>query len=490
MIRMKSPTDAAFDPYHLWLQIPKETRPPTHYQLLGLAVGEADPEVIRQATLMRSAYVRHFQTGANAADANRILEELADASRVLLDPALRTEYEKKVKPAAKAAPKPAVATNAKPVVITPPTQSVPDYEVVGGVERRPKVRKSKRKSHRTLVNNIFGIVVLGIALGIVGYLASVYNRSSTTPFAKGETATKVSKEAGTLAEQSEKSNSEASDPAIAKAARPRPADALIVRLSVEPANAQLSLEPIGDAPPSGSKASLEGDGSDRTIVAEKGSLPLVIAASANGYQSNRITVFSSDAGRLVVVQLQKGSGKNLLAEGPRPISSSNRTGRRTVGNYRTGIALASKDSKPVWKYTVNRPAQDWTSPTFGDVLWTEGEGAFATKAGKNAVRVPGLWVRTPWASRDIWLRVRIDLPPEIKDANIRWMYRHDENIQVYVNGVMQFAEPSFNMQVRTRELDGTNFKPGENVIAVHCRNNGGPGLVDVGLEWIATEEVK
>jgi hypothetical protein len=39
-------------------------------------------------------------------------------------------------------------------------------------------------------------------------------------------------------------------------------------------------------------------------------------------------------------------------------------------------------------------------------------------------------------------------------------------------------------------LDATNFKPGENVIAVHCRNNGGPGLVDVGFEWIATEEAK
>ena len=489
MLRMKSPNDAAFDPYHLWLQVPKETRPPTHYQLLGLAVGEADPEVIRQATLMRSAYVRHFQTGPNAGDANRILEELADASRVLLDPALRIEYEKKVKPAAKAAPKPVVATNSKPVVIPAPPQPIPDYEVADRVERRPKIRKSKRKSHRALVNNIFGIVVLGIALGIVGYLASVYNRSSTNPFARGDAA-KESKETGKKAELLDASKSEASDPANAKATRPRPADALIVKLSVEPPDAQLTLEPIGEPAPGGPKAYLEGVGSERMVVAEKGSLPLVVAASANGYQSNRITVFSSDAGRLVVVQLQKGSGKNLLAEGSRPISGSNRPGRRTIGNYRTGIALAAKDAKPIWKYTVNRPAQDWTSPTFGDVLWTESEGAFGTKSGKNAVKIQGLWLRTPWASRDIWLRARIDLPPEIRDANIRWMYRHDENIQVYVNGVLQFAEPSYNMQVRTRELDGSNFKPGENVIAVHCRNNGGPGLVDVGFEWIATEAVK
>jgi len=167
-----------------------------------------------------------------------------------------------------------------------------------------------------------------------------------------------------------------------------------------------------------------------------------------------------------------------------------RPGRRQVGGYRTGIPLSSKDAKPVWKYTVNRPAADWTSTTFSDVLWNDGEGAFATKAGKNAVRIPGLWIRTPWASRDIWLRTRIELPAEIKDAMIRWTYRHDEGLQVYVNDVLQFREPSYKMEIRTRVLDATNFKPGENVIAVHCRNNGGPGLVDIGFEWIATEEAK
>src|SRR3954449_2735360 len=96
---MSTPSAPEFDPYRLWLQVPENSRPPTHYQLLGLRVGESDPEVIRQATLMRSAYIRHFQNGPNAAKANRILEELADANRVLLDPELRKAYEAKVAPA-------------------------------------------------------------------------------------------------------------------------------------------------------------------------------------------------------------------------------------------------------------------------------------------------------------------------------------------------------------------------------------------------------
>jgi hypothetical protein len=62
---MTTPADS-FDPYRLWLQIPEESRPPTHYQLLGLRAGERDPEVIRQATLMRSTPNRTMRKTSNS----------------------------------------------------------------------------------------------------------------------------------------------------------------------------------------------------------------------------------------------------------------------------------------------------------------------------------------------------------------------------------------------------------------------------------------
>ena len=40
---------AMFDPYHKWLGIPPEHRPPTHYQLLHLSESETDVEVIEEA---------------------------------------------------------------------------------------------------------------------------------------------------------------------------------------------------------------------------------------------------------------------------------------------------------------------------------------------------------------------------------------------------------------------------------------------------------
>ena len=35
-----------FDPYHVWLGIPPEEQPPSHYRLLGLRPLEADGDVI------------------------------------------------------------------------------------------------------------------------------------------------------------------------------------------------------------------------------------------------------------------------------------------------------------------------------------------------------------------------------------------------------------------------------------------------------------
>ena len=479
------PETADFDPYHLWLQIPKESRPPTHYQLLGLSMGETNEEVIRQATLMRSAYVRHFQNGPNAEQATRILEELADANRVLLDPQLRAEYEARIKPAPKTAPKPAISSIDQ-ITVPKPRTSVPDY-ILANDDRRTRPKKSKRSKRRdSLVSTLFGLLIAAAGIGGIAYLGMVAFRTPTTTLTAD--GGKVGKKDEPETAGATKDDEVAKKP-VQQPPKPRPADATIVRLSVEPADAELTLEPIGASNPNAApKAAIEGDGSERTIVAEKGALPIVVSGTASGYQPTRVTVFSSDAGRLVVVQLQKQGGRGSTIDGSRPLSSNGK--RRPVGSYQIGIPIATKNHKPVWKYTVSRPAPDWASNTFGDALWSESEGAFGTKAGKNAVKIQGLWLRTNWASREIWLRKRVELPPTITTAMIRWTYRNDNAIDVRVNGVHVFSDQTTNSRPTTRVTEATGFQAGENVVAVHCSNNGGPGLADVGFEWIAMEETK
>lgn len=83
----------SFDPYRLWLGIPPDCRPPTHYQLLGISPNEHDPAVINAAVMRQSAYVRNFQIGKYVAEAAQILNEIAAAKACLLDAAKRAQYD-------------------------------------------------------------------------------------------------------------------------------------------------------------------------------------------------------------------------------------------------------------------------------------------------------------------------------------------------------------------------------------------------------------
>ena len=83
----------AFDPYHKWLGIPKHLRPPTHYQILGIAAGESDREVIEEAAIRQTTHVRGYQVGPNAEVCARILGEIARAREVLGNPQKKKAYD-------------------------------------------------------------------------------------------------------------------------------------------------------------------------------------------------------------------------------------------------------------------------------------------------------------------------------------------------------------------------------------------------------------
>src|SRR5262245_9993314 len=82
-----------FDPYHKWLGIPLDQRPPTHYQLLAVSPDEHDPDVIEEAAVRQTMYLRTYQGGAHAQECKKVLGEIEQARRVLLDPELRRKYD-------------------------------------------------------------------------------------------------------------------------------------------------------------------------------------------------------------------------------------------------------------------------------------------------------------------------------------------------------------------------------------------------------------
>jgi hypothetical protein len=85
-----------FDPYHKWLGIPRERQPPTFYQLLGISPQEDDREVIEEAAIRQTSYLRQYQTGPHAQECARLLGEVAQARLVLLNPSRRQAYDERL----------------------------------------------------------------------------------------------------------------------------------------------------------------------------------------------------------------------------------------------------------------------------------------------------------------------------------------------------------------------------------------------------------
>ncbi|WP_145111889.1 glutaminase domain-containing protein [Botrimarina mediterranea] len=144
--------------------------------------------------------------------------------------------------------------------------------------------------------------------------------------------------------------------------------------------------------------------------------------------------------------------------------------------YVTRVAAA--DTEPAtWRYTVEKPSDDWQAPDFDDKSWSEG------KSGFGKAMTPKSVVGTVWNGSDIWLRREFDLPGEINDS-LRLFIHHDENAQVYINGVLAGRFPGYTTQYELAPLRPeavAALKPTGNVLAVHCHQTSGGQYIDVGV---------
>ncbi len=129
-----------------------------------------------------------------------------------------------------------------------------------------------------------------------------------------------------------------------------------------------------------------------------------------------------------------------------------------------------------WDFTFDKPAENWFEIAFDDSRWRKGRSGFGSPG------TPGSKVRTPWHSKNIWMRrdFRLDRIP----GKLTLKIHHDESAEVYLNGKQI---KTFNGYLKQyTEVDVTAecldvLQTGRNTLAVHCMHTSGGQYIDVGL---------
>ncbi len=141
------------------------------------------------------------------------------------------------------------------------------------------------------------------------------------------------------------------------------------------------------------------------------------------------------------------------------------------------VVATSEDRAQRWRYAFEKPADGWFKPEFDVATWKTGTGGFGTKG------TPGSVVRTEWSTADIWLRREINVP-EQRFSALHWRLHHDEDIEVYLNGILAAKFTGYSTAYEEHPLSSealAALKPGRNTIAVHCHQTAGGQYIDVGL---------
>ncbi len=141
------------------------------------------------------------------------------------------------------------------------------------------------------------------------------------------------------------------------------------------------------------------------------------------------------------------------------------------------VVPPAPEQAATWRYTTNRPAEGWFRPEFDAAGWQEGPSGFGTRG------TPGAVVRTVWNTPEIWLRREITLPGRLPEE-LRFSVHHDEDVRIYVNGVLAAEATGYTTDYDELPLtpEGRRaLRPGRNLVAVHCKQTGGGQYIDLGV---------
>jgi hypothetical protein len=126
------------------------------------------------------------------------------------------------------------------------------------------------------------------------------------------------------------------------------------------------------------------------------------------------------------------------------------------------------------RYVNSQPASGWEKAEFNDSSWKKGKAAFGTpNTGETS---------TPWQTKEIWVRREFRLPPGSQEGEYYITYSHDDDFELYLNGVQIVNTGNRARSNVTEKLDKSLLNiDGTNVLAAHCLDRVGLAYVDFGI---------
>lgn len=171
--------ESAFDPYDVWLGIPPSEQPADYYRLLGINRFENNQEVIANAVQRQTRHIESFKAGANASEAERLLNKLATASACLSDVAKKRVYDRAM--SGIVAPE-----NSPPVAADAPMTRSPQSATT---RPRPRTRGPLVEVATIVLGGVAGLVIgnailwYGFGIDVLGVMKS-HDEGTATPLAQ------------------------------------------------------------------------------------------------------------------------------------------------------------------------------------------------------------------------------------------------------------------------------------------------------------------
>lgn len=141
------------------------------------------------------------------------------------------------------------------------------------------------------------------------------------------------------------------------------------------------------------------------------------------------------------------------------------------------ISVRRTTPRPIWKYTTTRPNGNWTSISYDDYAWKDGESGFGNPEIQDVGSVSD--VGTEWQSDRIWLRKKIVID-ECPSAPTLFL-RYTGKIDIWINGVNVYSAYGELLDYETVPIMPESLSAGENIIAVSLKSESELQYVDIGI---------